>query len=144
MGRNIGHHADGNPRRTRHQQIGETCRQHNRFFKAFIVVQLEVDGVLIQVTHHLAAQPCQAGLRITVGRGRVTVTRTEVAVTVHQGVSHGEVLRHAHKRVIHTLVTVRVKTPQHVTDGRRALSMRLIPGESLGEHGIQYSSVHRF
>ena len=42
------------------------------------------------------------------GRGRVVVQAAKVAVALHEGRRHDEVLRHAHEAVVHGLVTVRV------------------------------------
>src|SRR5580693_7795109 len=40
------------------------------------------------------------------GRGRIAVDRTEIALPVDERQAHGEILRHAHERVVDRLVAV--------------------------------------
>ena len=49
-----------------------------------VVVRLEVDGLLVEIGHHLDVTPVHARLRVAHGRGRVAVDRTEVALPVDQ------------------------------------------------------------
>ena len=65
----------------------------------------------------------QARLGVAIRRRRVAVDRAEVALAVHQGVAHGEVLREADQRVVDRRVAVRVVVAEDFADDLRALAV---------------------
>ena len=63
-------------------------------------------------------------LGVAVRRRRVAFDRAEVPLAVDERIAQREVLHHAHERVVHALVAVRVVLAEHVADDRRALLVR--------------------
>jgi hypothetical protein len=53
----------------------------------------EVDGLLVEIRHHLVAERLEPRFGVSHRRRRVAVDRSEVALAVHQRVAHVEVLR---------------------------------------------------
>jgi hypothetical protein len=88
------------------------------------------------------AEPGRAS-GVAVGRRAVAVDGAEVPLPVHQRVAQGEVLHHAHERVVHRAVAVRVVLAQHVADHRGALAVRAVGGEPRLVHGEEDAAVHR-
>ena len=109
------------------EQVGRARRQHRRLLLLAVVVRHEVDRLLVDVGEHLGGELLQPALGVAVGRRRVAVDRAEVALAVDQRVAHGEVLRHAHQRLVGRRVAVRVVLAQHVADDARALHVRAVP-----------------
>ena len=144
MGRDIGSHTHGNTRGTVYQQVRETGGKHGGFLAAVIVVGDEVHGLLVDIGEHLHADLAHFGLGITIRSRGIAVHRTEVAVTVHEGISHGEILCQTHQGLIHRAVTMGMIAAQHVTDGGSALFIGLIGGEVILILRIQNSPVNRF
>ena len=106
MRRNIGRHADSDTHRAVDQDIGKTARQHCRFFQTVVIVGDERHGLLVDIRQHLQGDLGHSRLCITVSSRRVAVYRTEVTLTVHQHIPHGEILRQTHQRIIDRSVTV--------------------------------------
>ena len=144
MRRNIGRHADSDTHRAVDQDIGETGRQHCRFFQTVVIVGDERHGLLVDIRQHFQGDLGHSCLCITVSSRRVAVYRTEVTLTVHQHIPHGEILRQTHQRIIDRSVTVGVIATQHSTDGIGALMVCLIGCQPLFEHGIENTAVYRF
>ena len=143
MGGNIGDHTHSDTGRSRYQEVGETCRKHHRFLEAVIIVGLEVDGVLVEVIHHLPTQAGQTGLCIAVGSWRIAITGSKVAMAVDQGMAHGKILGHPDQGIVDALVAMGVKAPQDITNGGGTLAVGLVPGKALGIHGIKDAAVNR-
>ena len=88
----------------------------------------------------------QPALGVALGRRRIAVDRTEVALAVDQRQAHGEVLRHAHQRVVDRQVAVRVELAHHLADdaGRTSCTScssrapaRSMPIEDAPVHGLE-------
>ena len=110
-------HTDGDTRRTVDQQVGEARRQNRRLLKALIIVGNEINGFLVEVAQQLECGFLQTCLRVPHGSCRVTVDATEVAMPIHQGNAHGEVLCEPYHRVIDCHITVGVVLADDLTDG---------------------------
>ena len=72
----------------------------------------------------------QAHLGVAHRRRRIAVDRAEIALPVDQRQAHGEILRHAHQRVVDRLVAVRMVFTDDVADDARRLAVRLVPRRS--------------
>ena len=140
--RNFRRHADRNTAGAVDQQIGKTAGQHHRLLQTVIVVGNKIDRVLVDVGEHIHRDFAHARLGISVRRRRIAVDRTEVAVTVHQHVTHGEVLRQTHHGVVNRSVAVRMVSTQHRTDGVGALMIGLGRLQASFVHGIENTSVN--
>ena len=141
--RDVGGHADRDPRRAVDQQVRERRRQDGGLLGGFVVVRDEVDGVLVEVHHQGLGQRLQPRLGVAHGRGRVAVDRSEVALAVDQGVAQVEVLRHAHEGVVDGAVAVGMVVAHHLADDLRALAVRAVRGEAHLAHAEQHAAVRR-
>ena len=118
-------------------------REHLRFFQTVVIVGDERHGFLMNVRQHFQRNLGHSRLSVSVSSRRVAVHRTEVTLTVHQHIPHGEVLCQTHQRIVNRSITVGVIATQHRTDGVGALVVCLIGGQSLFEHGVENAAVHR-
>ena len=75
--------------------------------------------------------------------GEVAVNRTEVTLSVHQHVAHGERLRHTDHGVIDRRITVRVVLTDDVTDDTGRLLVGLIPVDAQLVHRVEHAPMHR-
>ena len=142
MRRDIGRHPHGDTRRTIHQEVRDLGRQYGRLGLGLVIVGDEVDGVLVDVRQHLVCNAGHADLGVTHGSGRVAIHRSEVALPVNQHVAHGERLRHAHDRVVHGGVAMRVVFTNHITDDTRRLLIRLVVIVAEFAHGVEDASMY--
>ena len=133
--RNVGRHADRDAARAVDQQVREARRQDHRLLLVAVVVRLEVDGVLVDVVEQRHGRPGQAALGVAHRRRRIAVDRAEIALPVDQRQAHGEVLRHAHQRVVDRLVAVRMVFAHHVADDARRLDVLLVGRVAVLVHG---------
>ena len=97
-------------------RFGNARRQHDRLLHGAVEVRHEVDRLAVDVAEHLLGERGEARLGVAVGGGGVAVDRAEVALAVDQRVAHGEVLGHAHHRVVDRAVAVRVVVLEHLAD----------------------------
>ena len=141
--RNVGGHAHGDAVRAVDQQRRNARRQHRRLHRRVVEVGDEVHRVLVDVGQQLGRNRGQPRFRVSVGRRRIAVHRTEVALSVHQRVAQRKILRHAHRRVIHRAVAVRVIFAQHLAHHLGALHVLAVVQQPHVVHRIQNPPVHR-
>ncbi len=142
--RDVGRHAHGDARGAVDQQVRHARRQHRRLKFLAVVVRPEVDGFLVDVGEQLGRELLQPAFRVAVRRCRVAVDRAEVTLAVDQGMAHGEVLRHAHQRLVGRSVAVRVVLAEHIADDARALDVGAVPHVVRLVHREQHPPMHRF
>ena len=106
--RDVCGHADGDPGGPVDEQVRDARGQHSRLFVRAVVVRDHVDRLLLDVRHKVAGDRRQPGLGVPHGSRRVAVDAAEVALPIDQRIAQREGLRHAHERVIHGRVAVRV------------------------------------
>ena len=143
VGRNIGGHTHGDTAGAVHQQVGEAAGQYPGLLAAFIKVGIPVDGVLLNVAQHLIGELGKSRFGITVGGRGVAVHAAEVAVTVDQRMTQGEILCQTDQRVVHGGVTVGVIAAEHVTDGGGALAEGFIIGQAVLIHTVEDTAMYR-
>src|SRR5882672_9605207 len=141
--RDVGRHAHGDARGAVDQQVGNARRQDGGLALLAIVVRREIDRLLVDVEQHLGGDLVQPAFGIAIGRCRVAVHRAEIALAVDQRVAHGEILRHAHQRLVGRGVAVRVVLAQHFADNARAFHVRPVPGVVRLVHRVQHPAVDR-
>ena len=140
--RDVGGHADRDADRAVHQEVGEARRQNERLLGATVVVGLEVDGVLVDVAHHLHGERGHLGLGVPVG-GRAVVARgSEVALSERERVTQRPRLHESHEGVVHRAVAVRVELPHDVADDAGALAERAIRPVAAVVHRVDDATVH--
>ncbi len=143
VGRDVRRHAHGDAAGAVHQQVREAAGHHGGLHQGFVEVRVEVDGLLLDVPHHLHAQLRQAGLGVSHGRRAVAVHGAEVALALHQRVADGEVLGQAHHGVVDAGIAVGVILTEHVAHDARALPVGLVRGDAHLVHRVQDAPMHR-
>ncbi len=143
MRRNISRHTNRDTTGTIDQHIRIACGQNHRFFGLFVIVGLEIDGVLVDIGQQAFRRLGQTGLGVTHGRSRIAIHRAEIALTVNQWKAHGEILRHPHHGVVNRAVTMGVILTHDVTDDTGRFAERLGAVISAHFHGVEDTAVHR-
>ena len=143
VGRDVRGHADGDARGAVHQQVREPAGHHGGLHQGLVEVRIEVDGLLLDVPHHLHGQLREPRLGVTHGGRAVAVHRAEVALALHQRVADGEVLRQAHHGVVDRAVAVGVVFTQDVAHDAGALPVGLVGRDAHLVHRVQDAAVHR-
>ena len=142
--RNIGGHTHGDAGGAVDQQVREAGRQYSRFLGFAVVVGHEVDGVLVDVAHHLHGQRGHTAFGVTHGGGRVVARGTEVTLTVDEQVTHRPGLGHAHQSVIDGGVAVRMVFTHDVADHAGALVVAAVGAIAAVVHRVDHTAVHGF
>ena len=142
VGRHVGGHAHGDALGAVDQQVGEAAGQDLGLLERLVVVGLPVDGLLLEVLEQLHGGLVEAALRVAHGCGGVAVDGAEVAVAVHQGHAHGEVLRQAHEGGVDGGVAMGVVLTHAVAHGAGGLHMRLVGGAAALVHRVEDAAVH--
>ena len=140
--RDIGGQTHGDTGRAVHQQVGEARRQNAGLLAAFIEVGIPIHGILVDVPKHLVGDFAQTSLGITVSGRRIAIYTTEVTMTVHQHIAHGEILGQTHQSIVYGSVTVRVIAAQHVTHAGGGLLERLVGCQVILVHGVEDAAMY--
>ncbi len=135
--RNVGGHADGDAGRAVDEQVRHAAGQDLGLAPRLVVVGHPVDGIGVDVAHHLNGDLAEARLRVAHGRRRVALDGAEVALTVDQRVAHVEVLRHAHESRVDDGLAVGVVVAARVAGDLGALAVLLVGGEAEVVHSDQ-------
>ena len=125
-----------------HQQVREAAGHHGGLHQGLVEVRIEVDGLLLDVPHHLHGELRQPRLRITHGRRAVAVHGAKVALPLHQHVADGEILGQAHHGVVDAGVAVGVVFAQHVAHDAGGLAEGLVRRDPHLVHRIEDAPVH--
>jgi hypothetical protein len=141
--RHGGRHAHGDAVRAVDQQVRELGRQHDRLDRLVVVGGLELDRVLVDVGQQRSRGAVQARLGVAHRRRRIAVHRAEIALPLDERQAHGEVLRHAHERVVDRRVAMRVVLAHDVADHARGLAERLGPVVARLVHRVEDAPVDR-
>ncbi|ABA48200.1 val start codon [Burkholderia pseudomallei 1710b] len=140
--RDVGRHADRDPRRTVDEEVRNPRRQDERLHLAAVVVRAEVDGFLVDVREQFVADLGHPDFGVA-HRGRViAVDRAEVALAVDEHVTQREILSHPDDRVVDRGVAVRMVLTDHVADDTRGLLVRPVPVVVQLVHREQHAPVH--
>ena len=142
VGRDIGRHADRNAAAAVDQHIGEPRRQHRRLALGAVIVVAEVDRVLVEIVEQRIGDPLHAYFGVAHRRRHIAIDRAEIALTFHEQLPHGEVLRHAHQGKIHRLIAVGVIFTDHVPDDTGRLAIGLVVFVAVLAHRKQNAAVH--
>jgi len=141
--RDVRRHADGDAARAVDQEVREARRQDDRLQLLFVVVRLEVDGVLVEVVEQSEGETVEPRFGVARGRRGIAVDRTEVALAVDERGAHREVLRHAHQRVIDRQIPMRMELTHRLADRTRRLVVGPVGSEVELAHRVEDAPVDR-
>ena len=144
MRRDVGRHPHRNARRAVDQQIRNARRQNRRLHLLAVVVRREIDRFLVDVGQHFGGDFLQTALGVSIRCRRVAIDGAEVALAIDQGVTQGEVLHHAHQRLVRRAVTMRVIFAKHVANHACAFHVRAVPHVIGLVHGEQHAAMNGF
>src|SRR3989344_8227059 len=100
-----------------------------------VVVRSEFYSIFVYILEHLVCEFTHLGLRIAHSSSAVSIDRTEVSLTNHQWITHREILRHLHHRIIDSYIAMWVIFTKHFSNyGCRFPSLR---------SGVQTNLIHR-
>ncbi len=136
MGRNISRHTDSDAGCAVEQQKWNACCQQRRLLQRFVIVGHIINRFFFQIGQHFIGNARQAAFRITHGRGRITVNRTEVALSVHQHVAQRKLLGHTHHGVVNGRVTVRMIFTHDLADDTGGFFVGFVIAVAHFIHGI--------
>ena len=124
--RDVRRHADRDAARAVDEQLRQPSGQHRRLLALIVEVGNEIDGFFVDVGEHFERSARQPRFGVAIGRRRVGIDRTEVAVAVDERIAQREILRHAHQRVVHRRVAVRMIALEHFADDAGAFAVLLV------------------
>ena len=141
--RDVGGHADRDAAGAVDQQVRIFRGKNRGLFFGVVVVRLKVDRILVDIVEQRDRRLRQPRFRVPIGGRRIAVDRAEIALAVDQRHAHGEILRHAHHRVVDRLIAVRMIFTDDVADHARGLHVLLVGRVALLVHRVQDAPVHR-
>ncbi len=143
MRRYIRCHSNRDARGAIDEKVWQPRGHDRRLFFRSIVVLDEIDRFLVDVCKQLVRNPRHSHLGVTHRRRRISVNRSEVALSVDKHGAHGEWLCHSDDRVVDRGVAVRVVFTDHITDDAGRFLVRLVVIVTELAHGIKNTPVHR-
>ena len=114
VGRYVGGHAHGNARGAVHQEIRDRGGKDEGLQHGAVIVGCKIHGFFFDVVQKILSQPCHPHFGVSHGCRRIAVHGAEVALAVHKGIAHGEVLGESYDRVIHRRIPVGMVFSDHV------------------------------
>ena len=141
--RDVGGHADRDPRRAVEQHVRQSRRQQLRLAQRAVEVLAPVDGALLQLRQQRLRELRQLRLGVA-HRGELfrIVGRAEVALPFHERIAHRERLRHQHHGVVAGRVAVRMKLADDVADRARRLLRLRVRTEPQLRHRVDDAALH--
>ena len=139
--RDVRGHAHGDAGGPVDEQVRIHRREDGGFGRGFVEVRNVVDRVLVEVVHHRFGKRFEARFRVAIGGRTVAVDRTEVALAIHQGLAHVEVLRQAHQRVVGRGVAVWMVVADDLADDLGALAVGAVARQTHLPHGEEHAPV---
>jgi hypothetical protein len=139
--RDVRRHPDGNAGGTVDEEIGERRGQNGGFFGRLVVVWCEVDGLVVEIRHHVVRERLQPRLGISHRRRRVAIDRAVVALAIDQQVAHVEVLRQPDERVVNRLVAVGMEVTHHLANDLGALAVPARRRQPHRLHAVEHAPV---
>ncbi len=136
-------HADGDTRRAVGQKVGKAGRKHCRLPHGAVIGVVKIYGVALQILQHGPGDLGESGFGVAHGGSAVAIDVAEVALTVHQGVTRGEILSQTHHGVISGLIAVGMELADDVADHTGRFFRRRGGLQAQGPHGVEDAAVDR-
>ena len=117
MGRNGSRHADRNALRPVHEDIRDPDREDLRFLFRLIEIRSEIHNILVEIGEKdLLRDLHEPRFRVSHRGCPVSLDRSEIPVSVHEGLTLFEGLRHDDQGIIDRAVAVRMVLAHGVAD----------------------------
>ena len=121
--RHVGGHADRDARGAVDQQVGQQRRQDDRLARLAVVGGTEVDGVLVELGAASPSRRRSGGTRCSGAPPADRRASRSCPAGRRRVMLRGEVLRHAHERLVDGAVAVGVELGHGVADDVGALAV---------------------
>ena len=139
----VGCHTYSDTGRAVQQQERSLGGKHRRLFDGVVEVQLEIDGILVEVGEDFLRELFKLGLGVTHGGNGVAVHRTEVTLTENERIALVPVLGEAGHGVVDAGIAVRVEFTEHFTHDSGAFLGLAGITQAKAVHAEQNPSLHR-
>jgi hypothetical protein len=140
--RDVGGHAHRDTDGSVDQEVGEAGRKDDGLEGAAVVVVLEVDGLFLDVAHHLERERGHLGLGVARRGSPVVAGRAEVSLAEGERVAQAPGLDEAHEGVVDRRVAVRVELAHDLADHAGRLRECAVGAVSPVVHRVDHSAVH--
>ena len=141
--RDIGRHADRDARRSVDQQIRNARRKHFGLHAALVEVGPEIDRLFVEILQQRGVDAREPRFGVPVGRRRIAIHRSEIALPIHQRIPQRKILRHADQGVVDRLIAVRMIVAQHFANDAGALAISAVERQAHLRHRVQNPAMHR-
>ena len=141
--RDAGRKANGYPGGSVHQDVGVGGRQHGGLLERSIKVVHPIDRVRVEVPKEFEAQRSQTSLGVPECGRPVAVNAAKVALSIHQRVQQGKVLRHSSHGVIDRCVAVWMILANDFANHPGAFLVRPSRRQTHLVHGKDNSTLYR-
>ena len=141
--RDLGRHADRDAGEPLTRRFGKRLGQDVGLEGLAVVVGAEVDGLLVDVAHHLHRERRHPALGVPRRGGRVVAGAAEVALPLDERVAQAPVLDEAHEGVVDRGVAVRVVLAHDLADDAAALVEAAVGAVAAVVHRVDDPAVHR-
>ena len=139
---NVGRHTHGDTRGAVNQQVRDARGQNGRLQGLAVIVGLEINGVFVDVTHHLKGNGSHLGLSVSRRCSTVVTGGAEVTLTQSQRVTHNPALNQTHQSVVDSAIAVGVELTHHVANHAGALIEGSVRAVAAVVHRVDDAAVH--
>ena len=141
MRRNVRRHADGDAGAAVDQKVRDRGREDGGLLAGVVVVRDKIDRVVIHVLHKHGTERTQTRFGVTHGGWRIAFHRTEIALTLDEGLSHRPSLGHMDEGGVDCLVSVGMIVAHGLADDLGTLEMLARRHDTEFAHGEQDASL---
>ena len=138
----VGRHTHGDTRGAVNQQVRDARGQNGRLERLAVIVRLEINGVLVDVAHHLQGDGGHLRLGVSGSRSTIVTGRAKVTLSQRQRVTHNPALNQTHEGVVDGAVAVGVELTHDVTDHAGALVESTVRAVTTVIHCVDDATVH--
>ena len=108
------------------ENVREGAGKDDRLLVLLVVGRAEIDRILGDAFEQRGRDLGHARFGVAHGGGVIAVDVAEIALPVDQRITHGEILREAHQRVVDRLVAMRMELAHHLADDAGAFGETLV------------------
>src|SRR3989338_2200079 len=138
----ISSHTDGNTQSSIQEKIWHGCGHNCRFGPSAIIVWPKINSVLVYITEKFGRKTRHFGFGITHGRGWIAVYVAKIALTIDQGISHGEILGHPYHRLVYSGISMRMIATEDISDDHGRFAEFGGKSQAFFVHGEENTTVY--